>query len=101
VPEFGGDELLKQGMLRACGDGNIARFAKETMRNAFSRPWLAVTLPGTTVMARTSSSSEFSPSMRAMASSVPGSVSKMIFLGAAKEFSERKNKNKSRTSQDR
>ena len=29
------------------------------MRSALSSPWLAVTLPGTTVMARTSSSGEF------------------------------------------
>jgi hypothetical protein len=42
----------------------------------------AVTLPGTTVMARTSSSGELRASMRAMASSEPGSVSKIIFLAA-------------------
>jgi hypothetical protein len=59
------------------------RLARETMRRAFSNPCFAVTLPGTTVMARTSSSGEFSASMRAMASSVPGSVSMMIFLDAA------------------
>ena len=39
-------------------------------------------LPGTTVTARTSSSGEFSASIRAMASSEPGSVSMIIFLVA-------------------
>jgi hypothetical protein len=63
---------------------------------------LAVTLPGTTVMARTSSSGEFRASIRAIASSEPGSVSKMIFFGAA-EASRVANasKNEARTSQRR
>src|SRR6516165_8390933 len=59
------------------------RLASETMRRAFSKPWAAVTLPGTTVSARTSNSGEFSASMIAMASSVPGSVSMITLRGAA------------------
>src|SRR5208337_92830 len=58
------------------------RLASEIMRRAFSSPCLATTLPGTTVTARTSSSGEFSASIRAIASSEPGSVSRIIFLAA-------------------
>src|SRR6516162_177910 len=58
------------------------RFASDTMRSAFSSPIAAVTLPGTTVIARTSSSGEFSANIRASASSLPGSVSMMIFFAA-------------------
>src|SRR5215472_2513996 len=53
------------------------------MRSALSKPRAAVTFPGTTVSARTSNSGEFSASMMAMASSVPGSVSMITFRGAA------------------
>src|SRR5882762_8711357 len=58
------------------------RFANDTMRSAFSSPISAVTLPGTTVIARTSNSGELSASIKASASSVPGSVSKITFLDA-------------------
>jgi len=52
------------------------------MRSAFSKPIAAVTFPGTTVMARTSNSGELSASISASASSVPGSVSMIIFFAA-------------------
>src|SRR5438132_9269396 len=58
------------------------RFASDTMRSAFSRHSSAVTWQGTTVMARTSSSGEFNANIKASASSVPGSVTKMTFLDA-------------------
>src|SRR6267378_722235 len=73
----------KSGCCAPAATGISQRFASETIRSAFSRPCLAVVLPGTTVMARTSSSGEWSASIRAIASSVPGSVSKMIFLPEA------------------
>ena len=59
------------------------RFVRDASFRAFSRPCCAVTLPGTTVSARTSSSGEFSASRMASASSVPGSVSIITFLGVA------------------
>jgi hypothetical protein len=59
------------------------RFARETILRAFSKPCAAVTLPGTTVNARTSSSGEFNASMIAIASSVPGSVSMITLRGPA------------------
>src|SRR5882757_1073663 len=59
------------------------RFASDTIRSAFSNPCAAVTFPGTTVNARTSNSGEFSASMIAIASSVPGSVSIITFRGPA------------------
>src|SRR5208337_4695514 len=59
------------------------RFASDTMRSAFSNPSAAVTFPGTTVRARTSISGEFSASIIAIASSVPGSVSMITFRGPA------------------
>src|SRR6266850_141299 len=82
----------KSGCCAPAAMGMSQRLASETMRSAFSRPCLAVVLPATTVMARTSNSGEWSASMRAMASSVPGSVSKMIFLPEAGEakITERK-----------
>lgn len=70
------------GCCAPAATGMSHRLASETMRSAFSRPIAAVTFPGTTVIARTSSSGEFSASIRARASSVPGSVSKIIFLAA-------------------
>src|ERR1700751_4677551 len=78
------------------------RFASDTIRKAFSRPCFAVTFPGTTVIARTSSSGEFSASMRAMASSVPGSVSKIILraepeAGVAKTAKDKTRKSATRT----
>src|SRR5215470_9852957 len=60
------------------------RLANETIRSAFSSPCCATTFPGTTVIARTSSSGEFRANINAMASSEPGSVSKIIFREAAK-----------------
>src|SRR5271165_3321144 len=71
-----------RGCCAPAATGMSQRSASETMRRALSRPCAAVTLPGTTVMARTSSSGELSASIKAMASSVPGSVSKIIFLAA-------------------
>src|SRR5271169_138739 len=62
------------------------RLARDASFRAFSRPCCAVTLPGTTVRARTSSSGEFRASRMASASSVPGSVSIITFLGAAGGF---------------
>src|SRR5919198_204879 len=50
--------------------------------STFASPISAVTFPGTTVIARTSSSGEFRASIKASASSLPGSVSKMIFFAA-------------------
>ena len=87
VPEFRGDQFLKQRMLRAAGHGNIAAFGQRHDASAhFPGPAVAVTLPGTTVSARTSSSGEFSASIMASASSVPGSVSMITFLAVAGGF---------------
>src|SRR5580700_464577 len=58
------------------------RLVSDASFNAFSSPCCAVTLPGTTVSARTSSSGEFRASRIASASSVPGSVSMITFLAA-------------------
>src|SRR5580692_2491456 len=62
------------------------RLVREASFKAFSRPCCAVTLPGTTVRARTSSSGEFRARRMASASSVPGSVSMITFLAAASGF---------------
>src|ERR1700730_939192 len=64
------------------------------MRRAFSRPCAAVTLPGTTVRARTSSSGELRASMIASASSVPGSVSMMTLRPVAAAESTRNRRTK-------
>ena len=72
----------KRGCCAPAATGISHRFASETMRSAFSRPMAAVTFPGTTVIARTSRSGELSASISARASSLPGSVSKIIFLAA-------------------
>lgn len=61
------------------------RLVSDASFNAFSSPCLAVTLPGTTVNARTSNSGEFKASRIASASSVPGSVSMITFLGAMRD----------------
>src|SRR5216683_2959766 len=71
-----------RGCCAPAATGMSHRFASETMRSAFSRPIAAVTFPGTTVIARTSNSGELSARISARASSVPGSVSKIIFLAA-------------------
>src|SRR6266850_96565 len=96
VPDSAVMSFWKSGCCAPAATGMSQRLASETMRRAFSRPCLAVVLPGTTVMARTSSSGEWSASMRAMASSLPGSVSKMIFLPEAAAGETRITERKSR-----
>src|SRR6267142_450048 len=72
----------------SCG----AAWTSSMIRSGPKRASTLHLLGGSSMLARTSNSGEWSASMRAMASSVPGSVSKMIFLpetGEA-EITERK-----------
>jgi hypothetical protein len=83
MPEQGGNQFLKKGVERAGGDRNVTAIGKGDHAQGVIQSIFKVTLPGTTVMARTSNSGEFKASLMARASSVPGSVSIIAFLAAA------------------
>jgi len=101
VPELGGDQLLKERMLSAGGDGDVTAIGQGDHAQGVIETLLGSDVSGDDGDRADVEFGELRASMMAMASSVPGSVSMMILRGAAIEHGRKSPSNSRRPKMDR